>query len=197
MTTHTATLTIEPVDRWDDLYHRYPSQSDRQPCYIELDCRSGVLRATWTGEIGNAIPMSVYHGHDIRWEIPCLTADAANDLMAEISDLARRILAGYESNWDGHNMVGRLTDDASRAVDEIAVLINDLYIDESNGVSGIEAGDYLAEWLPDDLSATSTDEEIEEMAAAIAADAADTHYVVFGLVDYLTEIRDRMREDAA
>lgn len=39
-----STITIYEVDG-TELYHKYPGQSEAQPCFVELDARAGVLSA--------------------------------------------------------------------------------------------------------------------------------------------------------
>ena len=98
-----------------ELYHKYPGQSERQDCYLELDLEAETLMCDWNCDIGNAVPMAVWHGMVRRYTIPCLTSAAANALMDEILPIAERIFAGYERVWDGSNNVGRLDEDAADA----------------------------------------------------------------------------------
>jgi hypothetical protein len=123
----TTKLVINHVaDKKAPLYHVYPQQMQPQGAYIELDCKTGQMIADWNGEIGNAIPFSVYHGHDRRWPVPNnMSADAINSLMDEIAPLAQRVLDGYDSTWDGNNMVAVLDDDAQEAEAAIVSLIPD------------------------------------------------------------------------
>ena len=191
----TTTVEIRRVAEWDALHCNYQGQTERQGCYIELDCQTGLLTATYNAEIGNAIPFSVYHGHDRRWGIPCLIADAANDLLDEISPLAQRVLDGYTSEWDGNNHVARLSDDAQAAEDEIERLIDDLRVDETNGISDADAGEWLTETDPA-ITAQTTDEEIAALAEQAEQDAAYERIVLIDAEGYLTRLRDEMRADA-
>jgi hypothetical protein len=122
-----------------DLYHQYPRQSNPQPCYVELDCRTGELTADYNSEIGNAVPASVYHGHTRRWAIPILGADAANELLQAIAPLAERVLAGYDSVWNGNNLVAELTPGAADAIDRIQAACEETFDDESGGLEAWEA----------------------------------------------------------
>ena len=104
------------------LYHKYPRQHQPQGAYIELDCQTGAVAADWNGEIGNAIPFSVYHGHDRRYAVPCeITGKALAELLedAEFLALLQRVVNGYDPRWDGHNMVAELDEDAEAADEEI------------------------------------------------------------------------------
>jgi hypothetical protein len=106
------------------LYHRYPSQSSPQPAYIELNCKSGQLAGNYNAEIGNAVPLTVYHGHERRWELDeSISSESLSDLLSRITPLAQRILDGYESVWDGRNKVAVLDADAQAAENEIIEIL--------------------------------------------------------------------------
>jgi len=181
-------VTIQETKTTDELVHKYPGQSDPQPCYVELDLRDGVMLADWNSEIGNAIPFSVYHGHVQRYSIPSLTADAANALMQELLPLAERVVDGYESVWNGNNNVAKLTDDASEANDAI----DDRCQQEFDGADVLEhvPGDNWCNAFSDDIS-EKTDEELETIAEDAEKDALKDGYVVEGMFEALRDIRER------
>jgi hypothetical protein len=133
-------LEIRRVEQWDALYRRYPGRPQPQPCYIELNCAFGVMQAEYDARI-TAVPMSVWHGHIRRYGIPCLTADAANELMDEIAPLAQQVLDGYESEWDGSNLIAAFDEDAQQAEERIAQIIDNLLVDDTNTVSGVHAAE--------------------------------------------------------
>lgn len=188
-------LEIRQLTAWDALHCHYERQTERQGCYIELDCKTGIMAASYNAEIGNAIPFSVYHGHDRRWGIPCLTADAANELMEEIAPLAQRVLDGYESHWDGNNHVAALTDDAQQAETEIEAEIETLRVDEHNGVSEWDAASWLAEWdRLDIITAKTTDEELNAMEEEADGTAEVENIVLLGTGRWLREKRDELRD---
>lgn len=189
-----TSVTIHSVTEWDALYCQYERQTEPQPCYIELDCQTGTLHASYNAEIGNAIPFSVYHGHDRRYGIPCLTADAANELMEEILPLAQRVVDGYSRHWDGNNHVARMTDDADAAEQEIEDIINALSVDETNGVTGRSAGDWMSGGdCP--VTADMTDDELEAIASQLDDEAAEHHVVLSDTIEWLTERRQSLREE--
>jgi len=101
------------------IYRQYDGQCQPQPCYIEIDLERDTIEASYNAEIGNAVPMEVWHGLRRRYEIPCIFPATADELMAELLPLAERMAAGYECVWDGNNYIGELTDDAQAASDEI------------------------------------------------------------------------------
>lgn len=112
------------------LYHKYPDQFSPQRAYIEFQCsEKGFLLADWAGESGNAVPEYVHHKHAIRWYVdPTTRGSAIIDLFADEGFLAccQRINAGYEEDWDGRNNVGKYSEDALEAIDEVAAKVDTL-----------------------------------------------------------------------
>ncbi len=187
-------ITIKSCKKTTELHCQYSSQTSAQTCYVELDLAAHTLHASYDAEIGNAVPLSVWHGHDRRYPIPCLTADAANKLMGEILPLAERVLAGYESIWDGNNNVARLSDDADEAEREINALCEHDRFDEHEQVQAWDAGDWFADGTPDangDITHETTDEQITAIAKKLEAEL-DSNVVVRGIENYLTRLRDEM-----
>ncbi|MCX5078758.1 hypothetical protein OHA84_37980 (plasmid) [Streptomyces sp. NBC_00513] len=189
-----------------ELFRHYDGQSEAQPAYIELDLPNGVLLADYNAEIGNGVPFTVYHGQDRRYTIPVLTGDAANRVMKEIAPLADRILADWEEVWDGNNTVVRLGEDAQAAEDEIETKLglahpydqvfeeNDLIgqWDVDAALNGLEAEEY-------GITADTSDERLDEIAAEILGDLADcggnTVVVCAGLEAHLRTLRDDAATD--
>lgn len=188
-----TTVQIKTLINHAELAHRYPGQNQQQPCYIELDCKTGVLTACYNSEIGTTIPFSVYHGHDIRWSIPCLIADTANELLAEIAPQSQTILDGYTSEWDGHNHVAHFTTDAQEAKDTIERLCYN-YDGTNECVQIIDAGDYFYEVHPElGLTADIDDESLESIAALQDSEALVEGYVLDGTIEWLTEKREALK----
>jgi hypothetical protein len=101
------------------LYRRYPSQSNPQDAFVEIDSTGAVWYYS-NPEVGNGVPSDVFHGTSRRWRIPhVLTAQGYESLHADIEDMLQRIADGIDTYWDGKNTVGRLTEDASDASDEL------------------------------------------------------------------------------
>lgn len=195
-----TTIHVAHISPVDALHHRYPGQSERQDCYIELDCQDGELTADYNAEIGNAVPMAVHHGHVRRYTIPCLRADAANDLLDEIAPFAQRIVDGYSSRWDGSNHIADLTEDAVDAEESIRDLIVALEDVDAETVNVWQAGDWFATLGGSDrqraelrITAATTDEELAAMAKQEEKDAAATSDevdAIEGMLAHLTMLRD-------
>lgn len=103
-------IRLFEVDGTLPCYCQYSGQTSPQDAYVELYFVSDtpILFASYNSEIGNAIPMYLYHGHAFRWWISnCLTGDQINDLMKEVEPFAEQLAILYYSEWDGSNNVGR------------------------------------------------------------------------------------------
>lgn len=108
------------------VYCKYDRQAEPQPAFIELNIESGAVNTGYSGEIGNAVPASVWHGIDRRYRIaPAITGKALAEFLAaaEFQALAQRIVAGSEVVWDGNNHVSRLDDDAKAAEEALESLV--------------------------------------------------------------------------
>ncbi|MDX3232566.1 hypothetical protein [Streptomyces sp. ME19-01-6] len=191
-----------------ELYRHYDGQSEAQPAYIELDTQTGTLSASYNGEIGNAVPFTVFHGLDRRYSIPVLTADAVNRVMREIAPLADRIITGTEAVWDGNNTVAELTEDALAAEEQIEKTLGCGYF--SNDLPPFGDEDLVGVWDIDgavngqevdeyDITADTTNallDEIEQDILDNLRDCGDQQVVVcHGLGDYLRGLRDELAED--
>jgi hypothetical protein len=188
------TIEIIRVESEYSLYCHYYCQTQRQECHIELDCANGILSAGYNSEIGTAIPNSVYHGHDQRFGIDLVRGSTVNRLMEKIVPLAERVVAGYESRWDGNNYVARFTDDAQEAIDAIS----ERCMEEEGDIEVWDAWEWLDEVTSWDgtssveiedvgkVTATTTDDELSEMEAKIDA-MAEKEGVFLNDVDRMLE----------
>ena len=116
-------ITITPVAGKFDLLTQYQGQTSPQDAYIELDTKTGEMSAKYNPEIGNAVPMRVWHGITRRYSIPVVSAVTANALMMEeIKPLAQRVVDGSEIIWDGNNHIAKFNQDAQEADEEITYI---------------------------------------------------------------------------
>jgi hypothetical protein len=106
--------------------HLYQNQTNFQSAYFELTEGESIIRADWNGEIGNAVPFSVYHGRDRRYSFnPSLKMPTVNRIGRAILPLLERVRAGLSVDWDGNNYTATLTPDALAAEREIEAIIED------------------------------------------------------------------------
>lgn len=130
------------------LYHKYPSQGNPQGAYLELDLRDSppIFHPDWNGEIGNAVPFAVWHGHVRRYPVsPCISQEGIERIIAdeEVCVLRDRVVAGYSQVWDGNNYVAKLTDDALEAEDSLDWLVREMGELEQNCVEVWDADDWM------------------------------------------------------
>lgn len=81
------------------LYHQYHGQTSAQRAFLQLD-HDGYVFAAWEAEVGNAVPMNVWKGIDIRIPIPNdIHRDALIDIMSS-SDFKTMVGKYYSKNED-------------------------------------------------------------------------------------------------
>lgn len=188
-------ITVETPD--SSLYHRYPKETQAQPCFVELDVRTGKLRAAYDPVIGSGATRAVAHGFCQRWRIPALKAHVAAKLLAEIAAIAPRIVAGYTTHWDGERIVARFSVDAIDAVDEIENLCDHADDDPAARVAVWTASEFFGPLGTEAMQARelgitseTTDEEIATIAARETANAADNGIdEIEGAETYLRQLR--------
>ncbi len=163
----TGSVTIRRVAGPHALYHKYPREIGPQPAYVQLDCEDGDLSADYSAEVGgNSMPESVWHERTLRWTIPTLTDTAANRLMDELLPLARRIVAGYQTRWDGNNDVGTFTADARDAADAAASICDDYGTEEDLVLVW-----YAEDWFEGDGRENGIEHVVEKGLAHDSTDA--------------------------
>lgn len=190
-------IEIVPVND-SELYCRYPGQTQAQPCYLWLDCDEAKMGCEYNPEPGNAVPARVWHHRTRRYPIQCLTDVSATSLLHEALPLAERIVAGYGLEWDGHNHVGRLDDDAAAAHWELTRLCERY---EGDTIDAMDAGDWFSGLGSRDaqrehmgILGDTTDDRLEQIAVDQADQAWQDWVVIDGLADHLTMLRDEARQ---
>lgn len=107
---------------------QHDGQFQPQPSYIQVDA-DGFVFADYSGEIGNAMPVNVWHNIDRRIGInPNVSGDALREYMASTGfrALIDRYYAGFDTEWNGNNWVGTVTEDAMAALGQIESDCGDL-----------------------------------------------------------------------
>jgi len=151
----------------EHLYHKYPTQMQPQSTYIELDPDAETLRATWNGEIGNAVPFSVWHGTIRRYSLPSseLKTEAIGWFLDEIAPYAQRVCDGYSEEWDGSNYVGIINDDARDAEEVIYRILDDQWDEDGDCIQVRDAADWYQDERSDliaKIASGATDEDLEK-----------------------------------
>jgi hypothetical protein len=143
----------------------------------------------------NSTTFDVYHGHvrTHRLDGHPSEIDIRRDLEAH-ADLIQRVLAGYESHWNGNNHAARYTPDAEAAWEMLCRFLdsNQTYYEYW------DVEDYIQYVMEDEVTAQTTDDEIRKLAETWAM--TDPHIVLSGDVDDMVSIatayRDGLREPA-
>jgi hypothetical protein len=111
------------------LFHRYPREVNPQPAFVLLS-EEGEVSADSSGEIGNGVPASVWHGCDLRFPVsPSVSGSDLADYLERFDRgraLLERIHEGHSVEWDGSNHVGHLDDDAQAAREELEAALLEL-----------------------------------------------------------------------
>lgn len=178
------------------LYRRYLQQSQPQPAYITIT-EDGDVSAGHSGEVGDAVPMAVWHHRTLRVPVhAAMLGDALADLLesAEVRALLVRIHAGHSIEWDGSNHVGRLTDDAKAALDELTTLVRDAGEDMSMLAEVWTAYAWL--WTANDLlDVWRADETLDAAVKRLEDQAAGAGAVIDGDIrESLLDMAARMHE---
>ena len=166
--------TVKIIENEKDNYRKYFGQCQCQDAYIELDCKSGVLSASYDAEIGNAVPFSVYHGHDQRWGIsPYMKIKAINKLLEKIEPWAQQIIDGYEEYWDGNNNVARFDKSAKEADETIQAIIEEHDLCDDNVFYVL---DDWSEWFVDGWKYLDFEDSATEFDDMMLCEAKDQDY---------------------
>jgi hypothetical protein len=194
-------VTISRLTNPTALYRHYEDETSQQTAYIELDLDNRILLADYDAELDTKVPVTVVYGIDRRYNIPAVTAEAANRAMEQILPLAQRIMAGTEMEWNGNNTVAVLNADAQAAEEELEQTLAAAF-DESDEIAawdvdsattGTEASDY-------DITATTTDARLDEIAEEIISGLADESpsgvATCHGLTRYLRTLRDQAEDES-
>ena len=198
-------LSIETVNSPTELFNRYPNQDQSQDCFVELDLSSGRMSTRYDPEIGNAVPMDVWHGLVRRYSLPGpILGDVANALMAEIASHAQTILDISTVIWDGNNNVvrthepncedGSLCDCPIASAEQAITDTIANSVDEYDCVAWTEAEDWYASSGVDDYVArVEAGERIEDVAEDMQTEIDDDNnsghaeywWEVEGIPEYL------------
>lgn len=116
----TLKINLELKERLP-LHLQYEGQHSPQNCGFELDTRTGELTTFINYEIGNAVPIDVWEGKVLRFNVsPYSSASAITALAEENAEFFQSVLDGLEdaeSFWD-NNSIGAISDTVIISVSE-------------------------------------------------------------------------------
>lgn len=193
-------ITDVDPDEPTHLFEHYPGQHEPQPVYVYLNLESGELYMGVDPHVGGGTSEEIYNGRVRRFytKLP-LTPAGAGVLLREAAPIAQRILDGafVERDPRNGNLIGYLDIDADPAEDELI----DLTAEWSGPcVLSYDAGDWYSEGPEPEVSADTTDDELEAIAAAAQLEAQEIHEGDFtfiaGIDEYLKDYRSDRRQEA-
>jgi hypothetical protein len=155
----------------------------------------------------NGVPFSVWHGRTLRWTnessqgaSAVVDGYALEALRDKIAPLISIVSIGHRTKWDGNNMVGRLTDEAAEASDEIENLVEACaWADDSIGFWDAYA------WIADNkrqtiedlkLTATSTDAEKAAAAETLTKEARSQDVILTNVESCIDALVEELQEDS-
>lgn len=201
------TITLEKLDVENptQLHLHYDCQSNPQPVYLylNLDDRRAYIE-TWSN-IGGGMPASVFNGTEIRWSLPVLTADSANDLLEKFESRLDRLCDEYEDYYDGSNYRGRLSEDGQDLQDRIQRDINEFctFLDTVEAMTAADYYEHAVQYMDGSASvdghtitSTSTDEDLDRIAEELEESGQhtdDTTVIITGISDFVYFIRDNLQ----
>lgn len=170
-------IKIKEVEDVADLYQKRRGQYLPDPAYVYFDPERRLFWAD--AHPRESTPSKVYSKRVIQWGIPVLRAHVVNDWMEELIPYAQRIVKGYEEVWNGNNYVGRYSEDAQEAIDDIA---SELAQDwgENDFVQVWDAEDYLSGQSPEEVGITlgMSDSELDTLADKIRDEAVNVDVLI-------------------
>lgn len=194
-------MTKIKITKVTDLYLRLPRKNKEQPCFVSLDCETWELSAAASTFIESGVSGRAFDGHEQQWTIPCLKASVANALLLEIKPLAKIVVKGYRSHFDGNNHVGRFDEKAREAIEDIRALC-EKRDSEDDRESVWDAPDwYLSAWSSLALQAKelgitgdTTDEQLDSIAEREEETATHNGQRVYGIRQHLNKVREAAGE---
>ncbi len=170
-----TTIAESSFDGIAPVYEKYDREFQAQPAYIRMD-EDGEIDAWVNGEIGNAVPASIWNGRTLTWRVPSnVRGDALLAFVKERQPLFERVYLGHEVDWDGNNHVGKLDEDAQEASEEIETKTESLH-EETIDVCSMaewmraEGNNKLRDLWAADQSLETAAEEAEESARDALSD---------------------------
>ena len=114
------------------LYLQYDGQHRPQSASITIS-EDGAVYAEVSGSVGGGTTPDKWHGRTIEIDVPPLANGASVAAVlesAEGSALLNRIHDGRSVEWNGNSRVGKLSEDAQEAIEELESKLADVTMDE-------------------------------------------------------------------
>lgn len=168
VSSHTE-LRLDPRDRTAHVYQDYKTNSSLMTVYNGVELEFGI------------------YGHPDEDEVrEYLTTGHGQELLQAICN-------GHEVVWNGHNHVGRLTDEAAAAVEQLSEYLS--YWEPK--YTYWDADEWLYDSAIEHITAATTDEELADLAEQFTELAKAENIVLSDdIMDCLIRYRDQQREMA-
>jgi hypothetical protein len=110
-----------------ELFCQYSGQHEPQPVYIYIDCQKELLFASYDPNNDGGWTPEEYHGHTQRFAVEGQPISSEMNVFLQsewIQMLAKLIIDGYNSVWNGSNYVAEFTESAKISIDFFQTLID-------------------------------------------------------------------------
>jgi len=122
---------------------RYDGRPQAQAGLMELD-EEGNVTVGYDPEIGDAVPMHVWHGRTRRFHIPNdLTVHGVDKLIDTVEADLQIVYDDLEISWNGSNIVGKLSEAGEDAELQIEDAIFSMEWDEGDYWNIMNVSEYL------------------------------------------------------
>lgn len=174
----TTELTIRKyTDETLPVYCRYNGQYQPQPAYICLDI-DGNITVEYNGNIGSGTSSAHWHGLERHYTIPAnCSGSQIDELIEKIKPFLEIVHSGHTEEWDGHNYVGKLTEEAVEAEVEIEYLFQ--YV--TGDIEIWEVDEYFQNSEISDL--IEEDETIEHASERLEKEATENNIYLTGDIE--------------
>jgi len=183
------------------LYVRFGGQGQPQGAYLEIDPQERRAHASHDGEVGGAVPFSVWHHRILRVSLsPYAERSSLDRALREETTVAllAAICDGHAVEWDGSNWIGHLTESAKTALSQLeahlAAIVEDAQVWEPSDWLRPALHETHDGWRIDEvgtITAATTDEELEAYAKLIETAADFDNVVLEDVRGYLDRLRHR------
>lgn len=191
------TYQIGKIDTTPDVdpYHASTGGQTKTALFIDPARR---IVGLYQAEDSGAYSSDVWHSLVLEETLTGYpSASAARELLTDSPEVIT-VIAGHSTHWDGSNMVGRLTDEASAAWTRLVESLNELAEIDPNPIQLWQADDYYSDVDDADLGlhAGMTDAEITALAEKLESDARDDNAIIAdGVESYLRSRMEDLSED--
>ena len=191
-------IQIVKAERDTELF--FEMESGAAPTYLDVDLPGREVSVGYHADSGT--PGRVWNGYTRRYDIPLLTADAANRLMEKIAPLAERMCNDWRENIGrGGRAEAALGADGRAAEAElIATLPDENTVDPADKIDAWDAANLFVGNEAEEygITANTTDQQLEQIATQmldeVRHNSASGVIVAPGLTEYLRDLRAEMAE---